>query len=166
MKHQLLQRIGMLVIAMLLATPVDAYNYARASDYAEMFESVARTAAGKNLHLMKAEKFVAAVRKGENITMVDIRTPGETEFFTANLPGNLTIPMSELFKTENLDRLPEEGKIVVLCKSGTRASAAAAGLRHIGFENTYVLKGGFKALAGYLGAKEANEPLGPKAAAK
>ena len=50
---------------------------------------------------------------------------------------------------------------VVLCKSGARATAAGTALRHIGFENVYVLKGGFKALTGYLGPVEANTPLSP-----
>jgi len=48
---------------------------------------------------------------------------------------------------------------VVVCVSGARASAAGTALRHIGFENVYIFKGGFKALAGYMGPKEANAPL-------
>jgi len=166
MKGRLLQQVIVIIAAMLLAAPVGAYYRALATTYAEMFETVAGPMAGKNLHLMNAEKFVAAVRKGEKITAVDIRTPGETRFFTANLPGHKSIPLAELFQRHNLDSLPEDGKIVILCKSGTRASAAVAALRHVGFENAYVLKGGFKALASYLGPKEAYEPMGPGTAAR
>jgi rhodanese-related sulfurtransferase len=166
MKSRLLQRVGIIATAVVLAAPAAAYNPVLARDYAEMFEPATGAATGKNLHFMNAEKFVAAVRKGEKITVVDVRTPGEVGFFGANLPGNRAIPMSELFKAENLDSLPEDGKIVVLCKSGTRASAAVAALRHIGFHNTYLLKGGYKGLASYLGAKEAYAPLGPEAAAR
>jgi len=39
-----------------------------------------------------------------------------------------------------------------------RATAAGTALRHIGFENVYILKGGFKALTDYMGPKEANTP--------
>jgi len=166
MKRRFLKRVGILVSALVLAAPVLGYNHALARDYAEMFEPATGAATGKNLQFMKAEKFVAAVRQGEKITAVDVRTPGETRIYGTSLPGTLQIQISELFRPENLDRLPEDGKIVVLCKSGTRASAAVAGLRHIGFENTYLLKGGFKALVSYLGAKEANAPMGPKAAAR
>jgi rhodanese-related sulfurtransferase len=56
--------------------------------------------------------------------------------------------------------------VVIVCLSGTRASAAGTALRHIGFENVYILKGGFKALAGYLDPKEANAPLKPGTAKK
>jgi hypothetical protein len=37
---------------------------------------------------------------------------------------------------------------------GTRSAPAGTALRHIGFDNIYVLKGGFKAFAGYMGPKE------------
>jgi rhodanese-related sulfurtransferase len=63
-------------------------------------------------------------------------------------------------------RLPEDKPIVVMCKSGTRATAAATALRTVGFEKTYVLKGGLKGLITYLGTKEANQPLGPETAAR
>ena len=74
--------------------------------------------------------------------------------------------MNELFTEANLARIPTDKAVVVLCKSGTRATAAGTALRHIGFENVYVLKGGFKALTGYLGPVEANTPLKPDTARK
>jgi rhodanese-related sulfurtransferase len=52
--------------------------------------------------------------------------------------------------------------VVVLCKSGARATAAGTALRHIGFEHVYVLKGGYKALIAYMGPKEVNTPLKPE----
>jgi len=166
MKKLLLKSFGLVVATLILSAPVAGYDREAAEGYAEMFKPVAGAKAGKNLHLMKVDKFVEAVRKDAKITTVDIRTPGETRFFTGNLPGHRLIPLAELFQHENLETLPTEGKIVLICKSGTRASAAAAALREVGFENTYVLKGGLKALAGYLGPKEANAPMGPKAASR
>ena len=93
---------------------------------------------------------------------VDIRTPAETGIYSATLPGTLVIPIDELFTEVNLARIPTDKTVVVLCKSGTRAAAAGTALRHIGFDNVYVLKGGFKALAGYMGPKEANTPPTPQ----
>jgi rhodanese-related sulfurtransferase len=71
------------------------------------------------------------------------------------LPNVLTIPLDELFRPENLDRLPTTGKILVLCKSGHRSMAAATGLRHIGFDNTFVLKLGITDLAKKVNPKTA-----------
>ena len=70
--------------------------------------------------------------------MLDVRTPGETEVFGATLPGSLAIPLNELFNKENLDRIPTDKTVVILCKSGTRAGTAGTALRHIGFSNVYI----------------------------
>jgi 3-mercaptopyruvate sulfurtransferase SseA len=64
--------------------------------------------------------------------------------------------MNELFTDAGLARIPTDKTVIVLCKSGTRATAAGTALRHIGFENVYILKGGYKALIAYMGPKEAN----------
>jgi rhodanese-related sulfurtransferase len=76
------------------------------------------------------------------------------------------IPVDELFTEAKLALIPTDKTVVVVCMSGTRATASGTALRHIGFENVYVLKGGFKALTGYLGPVEANTPLKPDTARK
>ena len=166
MKRKYQQLAAVLFTSALIAAPTAAYDRGEADAYAQMFASVQGPKAGKHLHLIKPDKFVEQVRAGKEYVMVDIRTPNETRFFTGNLPGHLVIPMSELFKHEQLAKLPSDKPIVVLCKSGTRATAVATALRDVGFDNTYVLKGGFKGLIAYLGAKEANQPLGPKVSAR
>ena len=155
-----------LLTAFFIAAPVAAYDHGMAEGFAQMFAPVQGAKAGKELHLMAPEQFVKEVRGGKEFVTVDIRTPGETQFLTGNLPGHLVIPLNELFKPEQLAKLPPDKPIVVLCHSGTRATAAATALRQIGFNETYVLKGGFKGLIAYLGAKEANQPLGPQTAAR
>jgi rhodanese-related sulfurtransferase len=149
--------IGM---ALALAAPAFAYDQAMAESYAQLFAPVQGAKAGKQLHLMPPDVFVAKVRSGEPIIGLDVRTPNEAGMFTAAMPGSLAIPLHELFTTENLGRLPSDRPIVVLCKSGTRATAAGTALRHVGFDNVYILKGGFKALSAYLDAKTGNQPLG------
>jgi len=166
MKRKLLQIVTVWMAALLIVGPVIAYDQAAADAFAQMFSPVQGAKAGKELHLIAPEQFVKAVRAGKDYVTVDIRTPGETRFFTGNLPGHLVIPLNELFTHDQLARLPTEKPIVVLCLSGTRATAAATALRRIGFNETYVLKGGYKGLIGYLGAKEANQPLEPKTAAR
>ncbi|MCB1772083.1 MAG: rhodanese-like domain-containing protein [Gammaproteobacteria bacterium] len=166
MKSRIRQLVVLLFTAMIVAMPVNAYDHSKADGYANMFASVQGAKAGKALHLINPDQFVRDVRLGKAYVTVDIRTPGETRFFTASLPGHLVIPLEQLFRPEQLARLPEDQPIVLICKSGTRASAAATALRDVGFAETYVLKGGYKALIGYLGPKEANAPLGPKTAAR
>ncbi len=166
MQKRFMQSLGVLSVTALLSVPTTAYDFGLARDYVEMFKPVAGAKLGKHLHLIKPDQFVEQVRKGEQFVTVDIRTPAETQFFTGNMPGHLTIPLAELFERDSLDRLPEQGKIVIFCKSGTRATAAATALRSIGFKDTYVLKGGFEGLSAYMGPKEANGPMQMKTAAK
>ena len=98
------------------------------------------------------------------IIALDIRTRNEFGVLGITLPETLLIPANEVFHPENLDRIPEDRNVVVVCQSGTRAVAVGTGLRHIGFHNVYVLKGGIMALAKYLSPKTANPP--PKVAVR
>jgi rhodanese-related sulfurtransferase len=135
-----------------------SYDADLAASYARLFQPVSGAKAGQALHLMKPEVFVTKITKGERLVTLDIRTPGEVAVFGSALPGSLAIPINELFTPDNLARVPSDTPVVVLCKSGTRATAAGIALRHIGFDNVFILKGGFKALSGYLDAKTANSP--------
>jgi adenylyltransferase/sulfurtransferase len=73
-------------------------------------------------------------------------------------PHSLLIPMDQLFTPEGLAQVPTDKPVVILCKGGERAVAAAVALRHLGYANVRVLKGGYQALATYLDPKIANEP--------
>jgi rhodanese-related sulfurtransferase len=132
-----------------------------AKSYATLFAPVKGAGAGKALHLIPPDAFLNIVKAKEPLVVLDIRTPAETGVYSVTLPGSLVIPVNELFTEASLDLIPTDKTVVVVCLSGTRASAAGTALRHIGFENVYILKGGFKALTGYLGPKEANTPLKP-----
>jgi len=166
MKRKFTQLAMMTLTALFIAAPVGAYDRGLAEDYVKMFAPVQGPGAGKEMHLINPDQFVNEVRAGKQFVTVDIRTPNETMFFTGNLPGHIVIPLSQLFEHEQLAQLPNDKPIVVMCKSGTRATAAVTALRRIGFTQSYVLKGGLSGLATYLGPIEANEPLGPKTAGR
>jgi rhodanese-related sulfurtransferase len=130
-----------------------------AESYAKLFAPVKGAGAGKALHLIPPDSLLNKVKAKEPLVVLDIRTPAETGVYSATLPGSLVIPVNELFTEARLALIPTDKTVVVLCMSGVRATAAGTALRHIGFENVYILKGGFKALTGYLGPKEANTPV-------
>ena len=154
---------ALLTTAVVLASPLSfSYDQTLAASYAELFQPVAGAKAGKALHLIKPQVLVERLKKGHKVVAIDVRTERESSLFTMALPQSMVIPMNKLFQPENLSRLPTDKPIVIVCKSGIRATAAGTALRHIGFENVYILKGGFKALNGYLGPKEANAPLKTK----
>ncbi|MBW3139569.1 rhodanese-like domain-containing protein [Ferrimonas balearica] len=133
-----------------------AYDSALAQSYQKQFANVEGAAAGKNLGLMSPAAFVDATKAGKEMVALDIRTEAEMALFGLTLPHSLNIPANELFLPENLAKLPTDKPVVVFCKSGARATALGTALRHAGFDNVKILKGGFKGLAAYLGPKEAN----------
>lgn len=92
------------------------------------------------------------IRDNGQYVLLDVRSEGETSVFGLNGKNAMHIELKELFKKENLDKLPTDKMIIAVCHSGTRGLMAAMGLKQIGFKNVQVLKGGLITLA------EANTP--------
>ncbi len=93
------------------------------------------------------------IKKKEDFVILDVRTPQEQSITGITWKNTLNIPMHEVFKPENLNKLPKDKKIVVICHSGDRAAAVVTGLRAVGFNNAYQFKGGIKELADAVGRK-------------
>ena len=72
--------------------------------------------------------------------LLDVRTP--SEFKTVYIPGAYNVPLGLLreHRREIVDRLGED--VVLVCRSGQRATHAAASLRGVGLDNVRVLDGG------------------------
>ncbi len=71
---------------------------------------------------------------------------------------SLAASYAKLFAWESLERIPQDRTVVVLFKSGTRATAASVALRHVRFPKVFFLAGGSKAVSDYLDPKTANTP--------
>lgn len=93
------------------------------------------------------------IKKKEDFVILDVRTPQEQSITGITWKNTLNIPMHEVFKPENLNKLPKDKKVVVVCHSGDRAAAVVTGLRAVGFNNAYQFKGGIKELADAVGRK-------------
>jgi len=141
---------------MSLSFPAWSYDVEMAQSYASLFSQVNGAKAGKALHFMKPEGFIKALHSKKTVVPVDVRTSAETGLFSLTTSHTLRIPVHQLFQKENLDRIPADRKVVIICKSGARATAVGTALRHIGFDNVYILKGGFQALATKYGPKQAH----------
>jgi rhodanese-related sulfurtransferase len=144
---------------LVLSTPVWSYDAASAEVYKDMFASAKGATVGKEIHLMSVEKFVDLVKAKKPMVALDVRTPAEMIVMGMYLPRTLYIPLNELFTKANLDQIPTDVPVIIFCQSGIRSVAAATGLRAIGFNNIWVVKGGMKALITYMGPLEANSPL-------
>jgi molybdopterin/thiamine biosynthesis adenylyltransferase/rhodanese-related sulfurtransferase len=78
--------------------------------------------------------------EGDDIFLVDVREPNEYEI--VNIPGATLIPKGEFLSGAALERLPQDKKVVLHCKSGARSAEALAIVKNAGFSDAVHLGGG------------------------
>ncbi|RPK90025.1 MULTISPECIES: rhodanese-like domain-containing protein [Streptomyces] len=83
------------------------------------------------------------VDSGRAPRVLDVRTPGE--FRTVHIPGSYNVPLGTLreHRAELLTHLDED--VVLVCRSGARATQAEQALAEAGLPNLRVLDGGMMA---------------------
>jgi len=89
------------------------------------------------------------VTAGEDVVIMDVRTPGEFNGSLGHVPGAVNVPLGELAQrlaagAEELDGL-KGLPLFVICKTANRSPSAARMLRGRGFTNVAVIKGGMSA---------------------
>ena len=145
----------LMLAALLCSGAVLAYDESLAKTYEQFFASFEEKQVAKALRLLPPEKVVAAIKKGDNVVLLDVRTKKEQSIVGLTFADSLSLPMNEVFKPENLAKIPTDKKLIVTCKSGVRCTVIALALRNIGFDNAYAMKGGLTALMKYLSPKTA-----------
>ncbi|MFJ5117571.1 rhodanese-like domain-containing protein [Kitasatospora sp. NPDC088548] len=82
-------------------------------------------------------------KDGGGPRLLDVRTPGE--FRTVHIPGACNVPLDTLreHRAELLHHLDED--VVLICRSGARATQAGQALAEAGLANLRVLDGGMTA---------------------
>ncbi|MFA1544897.1 adenylyltransferase/sulfurtransferase MoeZ [Actinomadura chokoriensis] len=78
--------------------------------------------------------------RNEDIFLVDVREPNEYEI--VSIPGATLIPKGEFLNGSALERLPQDKKIVLHCKSGVRSAEALAVVKNAGFADAVHVGGG------------------------
>ncbi|MDF2145190.1 rhodanese-like domain-containing protein [Knoellia sp. p5-6-4] len=96
---------------------------------------------------MPARLDVATLRewlgRSDSPRLLDVRTPAE--FGTAHIPGSYNVPLDLLKEHRDELRQHLEEDVVLVCRSGNRASQAEALLAAAGLPNLHVLDGGVMA---------------------
>ena len=78
--------------------------------------------------------------RDEDIFLVDVREPNEYEI--VSIPGATLIPKGDFLNGSALERLPQDKKIVLHCKSGVRSAEALAVVKNAGFNDAVHVGGG------------------------
>src|SRR5579875_3283141 len=87
-----------------------------------------------------ATELKAMQDRGDNIFLVDVREPNEYEI--VSIPGAVLIPKGEFTSGAALERLPQDKRIVLHCKSGARSAECLAVLKNAGFSDAVHVGGG------------------------
>jgi molybdopterin/thiamine biosynthesis adenylyltransferase/rhodanese-related sulfurtransferase len=110
-------------------------------DYEEfcgtLSEDAQQAAAGSTI---TASELKSMQDRGDNIFLVDVREPNEYEI--VSIPGATLIPKGEFLSGAALERLPQDKRIVLHCKSGARSAECLAITKSAGFSDAVHVGGG------------------------
>ncbi|WP_035798201.1 adenylyltransferase/sulfurtransferase MoeZ [Kitasatospora mediocidica] len=90
----------------------------------------------------------------EKIFLIDVREPGEYEI--VNIPGATLIPKNEFLMGDALERMPQDRKIVLHCKTGVRSAEVLAVLKAAGFSDAVHVGSG---VVGWVNQIEPHKPV-------
>jgi rhodanese-related sulfurtransferase len=91
--------------------------------------------------LIEAAEAHRALESGEPPQLVDVREVSETE--AMRVEGALNLPLSRL--RDLAGQLDRTRAVILLCRSGNRATSAASQLRELGHRDVLVIRGGLDA---------------------
>jgi molybdopterin/thiamine biosynthesis adenylyltransferase/rhodanese-related sulfurtransferase len=100
-------------------------------------EEAADAAAGSTI---SAKDLKDWMDRGENIYVVDVREPNEYEI--VSIPGATLIPKGEFLSGAALEKLPQDKRLVLHCKSGARSAECLAIVKNAGFSDAVHVGGG------------------------
>jgi len=100
-------------------------------------EDAQQAAAGSTI---SAKELKDMLDGGDNIFLVDVREPNEYEI--VSIPGAVLIPKGEFLSGAALERLPQDKRIVLHCKSGMRSAECLAVVKDAGFSDVVHVGGG------------------------
>jgi molybdopterin/thiamine biosynthesis adenylyltransferase/rhodanese-related sulfurtransferase len=92
-----------------------------------------------------ATELKSMLDNGDNIFLVDVREPNEYEI--VSIPGSVLIPKDQFLTGAALEKLPQDKRIVLHCKSGARSAEALAVVKNAGFSDAVHVGGGVLAWA-------------------
>jgi adenylyltransferase/sulfurtransferase len=87
-----------------------------------------------------AAELKAMLDRDDEILLIDVREQNEYEI--VSIPGAVLIPKDQFLSGAALERLPQDRRIVLHCKSGVRSAECLAVVKNAGFSDAVHLGGG------------------------
>ncbi|HKR68746.1 MAG TPA: adenylyltransferase/sulfurtransferase MoeZ [Streptosporangiaceae bacterium] len=87
-----------------------------------------------------AAELKAMLDRKDDIFLIDVREPNEYEI--VSIPGATLIPKDQFMNGSALEKLPQDKRIVLHCKSGARSAECLAVVKNAGFSDAVHVGGG------------------------
>jgi len=87
-----------------------------------------------------AAELKAMLDRDDDIFLIDVREPNEYEI--VSIPGAVLIPKDQFVSGAVLERLPQDRRIVLHCKTGVRSAECLAVVKSAGFSDAVHVGGG------------------------
>ncbi len=106
-----------------------------------------------------ADEMMAMINaKKTDFVIVDVR-PNPAEYTQGHIPGSIQITVQDIFKPENLKKLPKNKKVILVCVTGQTQNLPVVGLRALGYD-AYTMAFGHAAwIKGYRGGQIMQEAI-------
>ncbi len=142
----------MLLVGMLALTVAIPAAFA-ADDMAGKLNAVLSKGPETKFWQVTADEVQAMISaKTNDFVVVDVR-PNPAEFGEGHIPGAVQISVQDIFKPENLKKLPKNKKVILVCVTGQTQNLPVVGLRALGY-NAYTMAFGYSAWTkGYRGGQ-------------
>ncbi len=155
-----MKRFSLLFCALAVAVVVVMAPAAYAADItAQKLNEVLSKAPAEKFWQVRADDVSAMIQaKKTDFLVVDVR-PNPAEYTQGHIPGSIAIPVQDIFKPENLKKLPKGKKVILACVTGQTQNLPVVALRALGYD-AYTVAFGYSAwLKGYRGGQLMQEAI-------
>jgi rhodanese-related sulfurtransferase len=146
-----MKRILIMLWVVIIALSVAGPGASAAEDMAAKLNAVMSKATETKFWQVSAEEVNTMINaKKTDFVVVDVR-PNPAEFAEGHIPGSIQITVQDIFKPENLKKLPKNKKVILACVTGQTQNLPIVGLRALGYD-AYTMAFGYSAWTkGYRG---------------
>ncbi|HXY53275.1 MAG TPA: rhodanese-like domain-containing protein [Nitrospirota bacterium] len=154
-----MKKILFVMWVLILAVAVTIPAASAADDMAAKLNAVLSKGPEAKFWQITADEVMAMINeKKTDFVIVDVR-PNPAEYSEGHIPGSMQITVQDIFKLENLKKLPKNKKVIVVCVTGQTQNLPIVGLRALGYD-AYTMAFGYAAwIKGYRGGQKMQEAI-------
>jgi len=149
--------VAMWVLILAVAVAIPAAS--AADDMAAKLNAVLSKGPETKFWQITSDEVMAMINeKKTDFVIVDVR-PNPAEYGEGHIPGSVQITVQDIFKPENLKKLPKNKKVILACVTGQTQNLPIVGLRALGYD-AYTMAFGYAAwIKGYRGGQKMQEAI-------